>query len=599
MSNIYGMNKNDESESKAHLYPLFIIMAIIPLIVHQKEYTIGLSRYQWFSYQNTGNDFFLYYKSFWLVIIAVLMLVILCIKLYKHQSYRTIPKVLIPAGIYGLFVIISMIFSINPTFSIKGSMEQFESGFVLLGYLIFMYYSYLLIESEKDLKFLIKVWMISMGVLCILGLSQIIGHDFFTTDLGKKLITSRKIWDNLDQLSFSFGENRIYLTLYNPNYVGVYASIAIPILVTLLLFTKQIKMKVMYVLLTIGMVICIVGSESKTAFLTLAVVGIVGVLVFRAKLLQYWKRVLGGVIACIILFVGVDFALNHSFTNSIKSAIQSITNPQKSNVSKVETLDDGIVIYYLDEAVHISYVRNDEQYSFVVQDDEGNRISTENQDNVAVLKDERFQNIKLTPVSVADTYGIQVIIDDSIQWYFSNETADGDTTYYFYTPYGKWNKIANPEAVTMNEKMFSGRGYIWSRTIPELKNYILKGSGPDTYVLVFPQDDYIGLENNGFKGSVVTKPHNLYLQIWIQTGLISLIAFLALYIIYFVQSIRVYGKSKFETYSEQLGVGIFLSMIAYLISGITNDSTITVAPSVWILLGLGFGINRRLKISRE
>lgn len=271
----------------------------------------------------------------------------------------------------------------------------------------------------------------------------------------------------------------------------------------------------------------------------------------------------------------------------------------KSNVSRVDTLDNEIMIDYLEEPLHISYTRNGSEYKFSIKDDKGSEIATVNEDNLILLQDERFSNIKLMPVLLDETYAIQVTIDETTQWYFSNETKDNDTTYYFYNPYGKWDKIAHPEAVSMNEKMFSGRGYIWSRTIPELKNYILKGSGPDTYVLVFPQDDYIGLENNGFKGSVVTKPHNLYLQIWVQTGLLSLIAFLALYIIYFVQSFSIYMKNGFKTYSEQLGVGIFLATLAYMVAGFTNDSTITVAPIFWILLGIGFGINRRLKKEKK
>ena len=597
MSNL--QKSNDESTSRAFLYPLIIVIAIIPLILHQKIYNSSLNQYQWFSSQEQENDFFLYYKSFWIVVMAALMLVILCVKIWKQKRYRMFPKVLIPVGIYGFFIIISMICSINSTFSLQGSMDQFESGFVLLGYLIFMYYAYLLVETEEHLQFLMKAWLISMAVLCVLGLLQVSGHDFFATEIGKKLITSRDLWDRLDQLSFNFGKNRIYLTLYNPNYVGVYASIAIPILVTLLLFTKKIKMKVFYALLTVGMVIGIIGSESKTAFLTLAIVAVVGLFVFRAKLLPYWKWLVGGIVLCAVLFVGIDFGLNHSFTNSIKGAVQSIVNPQKPNVSKVQTLENEIVIDYLEQPLHISYTRVGESYSFMIKDEEGTDIATVTQDNTILLQDERFQNIKLMPIVISEIYGLQVTVDDSMQWYFSNEAKDGDTTYYFYTPYGKWDKIANPKAITMNERMFSGRGYIWSRTIPELKNYILKGSGPDTYVLVFPQDDYIGLENNGFKGSVVTKPHNLYLQIWVQTGGISLVAFLALYVIYLVQSIYVYGKSKFETYQEQLGVGIFLAVVAYLIAGITNDSTITVAPIFWILLGLGFGINHRLKGNRE
>ena len=58
-----------------------------------------------------------------------------------------------------------------------------------------------------------------------------------------------------------------------------------------------------------------------------------------------------------------------------------------------------------------------------------------------------------------------------------------------------------------------------------------------------------------------------------------------------------YIKGKFDTYASQLGVGIFLASIGYMIAGITNDSTITVAPIFWILMGVGFSMNKIVKKS--
>jgi hypothetical protein len=85
------------------------------------------------------------------------------------------------------------------------------------------------------------------------------------------------------------------------------------------------------------------------------------------------------------------------------------------------------------------------------------------------------------------------------------------------------------------ERFASSRGYIWSRSVPMLKDTVLIGHGPDTYVLEFPQHDYVG-KLNSFSSHrmIVDKPHNMYLQIGINTGLISLIGLLALYLMYFV-----------------------------------------------------------------
>lgn len=48
-----------------------------------------------------------------------------------------------------------------------------------------------------------------------------------------------------------------------------------------------------------------------------------------------------------------------------------------------------------------------------------------------------------------------------------------------------------------HERSLSGRGYIWGRTIPLLKKFLLWGSGPDTFTVKFPQTDYVMKVNTG------------------------------------------------------------------------------------------------------
>jgi len=150
------------------------------------------------------------------------------------------------------------------------------------------------------------------------------------------------------------------------------------------------------------------------------------------------------------------------------------------------------------------------------------------------------------------------------------------------------------------EKFASSRGYIWSRSIPMLKDTILIGYGPDTYVLEFPQHDYVG-KLNSFSSHrmIVDKPHNMYLQIGINTGLISLIGLLALYLMYFVESIKLYINRDLNTFLEYIGVGAFVGVISYLAAGIFNDQIISVAPLFYTLVGLGLAVNRILKKQEE
>jgi O-antigen ligase len=160
------------------------------------------------------------------------------------------------------------------------------------------------------------------------------------------------------------------------------------------------------------------------------------------------------------------------------------------------------------------------------------------------------------------------------------------------------NKVEKPETLgfTDKEKIGSSRGYIWSRTIPLLKDSFIKGFGPDNFAIAFPQDDYIG-KIRAFSGGanmIVDKPHNMYLQIATNTGVLSLIAFLALAGIYAIQSFITYVKieKNFMTYA---GAGIFLAICGYLVTNFFNDSVVGIAPIFWVLLGLGFICNKMVR----
>lgn len=140
----------------------------------------------------------------------------------------------------------------------------------------------------------------------------------------------------------------------------------------------------------------------------------------------------------------------------------------------------------------------------------------------------------------------------------------------------------------------SNRGYIWSRTLPMLKKALLIGYGPDTFAFHFPNHDYLG-KLRVWPGGIFTmieKPHNLYLQIAINSGVISLLAILALFAVYLHASAKIYWKCRFENFSEMSGLGIMAAIVAYLVAAFFNDSIVGIAPVFWGLLGMGIAANR-------
>ena len=128
-----------------------------------------------------------------------------------------------------------------------------------------------------------------------------------------------------------------------------------------------------------------------------------------------------------------------------------------------------------------------------------------------------------------------------------------------------------------------------------LRDTFFIGHGPDMYVLFFPQRDLEGRLNGFNLTGINDKPHNMFLQIGVNTGVISLIALMAVYAIYFFDSIKLFWKRDFVTFTEYFGVSAFAAIFGYLVAGMFNDQIISIAPIFYTLTGIGIAINYLVK----
>lgn len=172
----------------------------------------------------------------------------------------------------------------------------------------------------------------------------------------------------------------------------------------------------------------------------------------------------------------------------------------------------------------------------------------------------------------------------------------------------KVNKLAGVEIEpeTTIEKLVvkyggfaSGRGYIWLRSFEMMKDTILIGHGADTYTLFFPKNDafkgYGGLEQS----VMVDKPHNMYLQIGINFGVVALILFIVMFMWHIISTLKRIGFMHGE--NEKVKIYAFMalvSVIAYLVANIFNDSIVSVAPVFWIVTGLSLALSDMVKEGR-
>ncbi len=581
----------NKSSNKLYLLPLVIITAILPLIMRFHEYDPGLSGFNWFSDTKSWFDAFLYYKQVFFIIICTIMLLLILYKVFHDKMALHFSPLLIPVLILGLLTLLSTIFSNYSSYGFTGIYEQFESIFVILGYCLVVVYAFFFIKSEEDLRFIFHYFLIGILVMGLLGLSQVIGHDFIGTQLAKYLILPHKYWSELG-LKFNFGPNRVYLTLYNPNYVGVYVSLIVPILIGLLITEKNRNKIILYTVALVGMIISLVGSQSKTSLISLFAAVILILFFFRKYIFRKSKIMIPiisvSAVAAILIIV-FNFATLTGTINSLFNV--SKTTPALTDIKTEEVL----TITYKNNDLKVNIEANNSSIGILLADSDGNEIAYSIDDGGSfVINDSRFSGIQVFPTVYNNIICVKANIDGK-DWYFTNQL--GDNTFYYLNSKGKFDKIVTADSALLTgyEKFASGRGYIWSRTIPLLKKYILLGSGADTFTMAFPQQDYVNQYNAGFDGQLITRPHNLYLQMGVQSGVLSLIAFLVFYLMYFISSIKLFWKGTFNKFYSQAGVSIFIGSVAYMIAGISNDSTITVAPVFWVLIGIGIAINYKLK----
>lgn len=590
------MKKN--KETNICLVPVVLWIIVVPLVVITKNFANPLIGYPWYNSLENLADLFLYYKSQLVTLTGVLMLVLLIWQISKMRRKDTLlnadTRLFIPILIYALLAVASSLFSEYGYFCTHGIPDQFETVWNLLAYVVALLYFYYIImyhNSERPIFIMAFIGAALVSLICVL---QYCGIDIY-----------RIIYPESKGYIFSFAKHVVYGPFYNINYVAYYVLLFAPLFFMLCILYKDLKVRIISGILVIALLISLVGAESSTGEIAIAGVAAFTVFFLLIKNVKT-KKILWIPIAGMLVVGVAGFALA---LPKINAYIQS-TNTEKKDLENIFTNDDNVELDYKGQKLYIQMVEENGFLSFLLKDqnqaDVAYEYNTNDEYYFFTITDERFSNITLTPALIEEdvqAYGFIVQIDEK-SWNFTNQLAE-DGTYYYYSDEGKLAKLTaeTPSAdfaPLVNVSSFAnGRGYLWNKTITLLKDYIILGSGADTFTLVYPNDDFVDKYNNGYDNMVITKPHNLYLQIAVQTGVLSLICFIVFYMWYFISSLRIYFKQRLDNPLAITGFSIMLGTLGYMISGIANDSTITIAPLYWAMMGIGIAINHRIKTAAK
>lgn len=569
-----GASRRNANTSKIkpyifYLLPLFCVILIMPLLVRASVFDNTLIGEVGYGNSPKLVDVFLVCKQhFFYVVMGLTGFCMLCFILLERYIF-SFKKWMLPLEIYAFMGIVSTIFSKNSWSSMKGVDQMFQSLPVLLGYLLLFFYTYSVFSREEKeysgaLSCFVRVFAVGAFLLDFVGIMQLVGSDPLQWGWVKTL-TGLK---NAEFVS----SNRIYMTLFHQDYAGVYLAMVIPVLLAGFFMEQKKVWKVFMGISICSSVVCLFGTQSRSsiASLIIATVLVLAVFVFQRDVpKETKKRLLSGagimLFVLIVAFVAVNIFQDNSLSNRVLNYKNKI---RVTKLESVETKKDGIQIGYNKEKIKLTW------------DDEVTKIQCSSntlKPKAGVTKD----------ASGAEQKGVILKLDKK-SWFFAKGE---DGKYYCLDDSGNWvSSISSEDALsTASYGLAAYRGFVWSKSIPLLKKTLVIGAGPDQFIRLFPNNDYASKYISRQDHTIYNKPHSWYLQMGIETGVISMLSMCVFLVLLMLQ---IWKKSVADTKKANPAVSVsikllfIIAVLAYLITACFNDSMLVTAPLFWIILGI-------------
>ena len=609
---------------------LAIVVGLMPIIVRAavRPMTPDL---QWLFVEAQYGDVFVFWKSVFISIPAVLLLIyngfdwLASGKLPDFKGYlKRTPVVLSLA--YLVFVLISAVLSSFPYTAWLGTRGREEGALMWMVYFIVFAAAMFYVREPKHTKPILWGLTFSSIIMGAIGVSQLLGRDFFGTQLGNWLVTlgAYGIQGGID-INFTIATG----TLFNPNTFGKYSAMVAPILLVAgLVYSGKQAVKI---LMLAGGVLMLVGVFSSSSLGGLiGIAAATGVLVGTYICGFVYRKVkhkgsqgnikrpmvllmFGGVVLATVLALMFIPPLNNRVT-TLFARLQQAAAAETTSVHRFAFEGNTMLAYLEDNTLFSVTVETFDPAAagwVTVRDGAGQVLApaqsqplSQRGPGVSIFHVPGFRTVTVQRYTDAflvmpegqsmffltyengRLYGLRPIREFD----FNSPTLGADTVFAAPTnlsdPIPAWGFEGR-------ETWGSSRGYLWSRALPMMPRRAIIGSGPDTFVNVFPNHDMAGLQlafNNPYQ--IVDKAHNLFIQTWITTGGISAILLFALFFHYLVTTFWGVVRSKDGAlYLYGLRLGLLSGISGFVMSSMATDSTIGSTGVFFVLLGMGYGLN--------
>lgn len=550
--------------------PFFLIAFLIPVFTWNipVAYNNETSR---FIVTSKGYEDFFHLSKVWILYAATLILFVR----FLLQWQGRLPRILLVFVPYILLIILSVSFSDYPVTSVFGLVDHYEGGLTQICYALILIFSYGF-SNEEQIHRVIRLVLWAGVAVTLVGILQFTGSPLFGRMLPGETFPTGLGWKgDLPGISSTLG---------NSNYTGTYAILLIPLAVMTMIKEKNIVKKVFALLIFYGAgIFLLLGSLSRAGYISFIILCVPGAVLL-------WKRQKKQVLWVIMAVAYTTFIflwMNSASKGLIGNELRGL-NPFSKPVAEIgklvfQEIRTDNETARLQTNKWVLNIRSNET-GFSLEDELGRPVQStiDKDDGRITLTQEPYDNIHAW-----------VQVKDDIKWILVE--MEGKEIEFVHT--GQDMKVVGFNSVLTDiapvkasnlikdETFASGRGYIWSRALPLLKGALIWGYGPDTFAYIFPQNDIVGKLNYGSIWVIIGKPHNWYLQIALGSGLLSLLCLLIYFAWYGIKTLQKHFRGPWE--SAGPAMGILFSVIGFFLTGVFNDSVVSVSPILWMLTGFG------------
>jgi hypothetical protein len=574
---------------------LLIIFILLPIFIRLKITEISGVMLLFFPSQGSfSNDLAMYYKSLLLVVLIITLTLFYLgehifpdtkIKspLFTEKSNRIY---LILAGVFCLFALLSLLFSAHQPIAQSGAPNSFEGTPVLICYMLLFLLAINYFDDVFNAALVMKALPFLFGFLILFGLTEFFYKSPLEIPFFEYLYLPINLWSEVGKFAVSQYHGYISLTFSTPNDAGTFIVMLLPLSFALIINSRG-RRKIIYTFLSALLVLLLFLTGSAAALYAFFASLIVLVLIYRRQLLKAYKGIAAAVLIVVLLLTVATLIKGDAVLAPLTGGGKDTFTTQGRNLFHVDELQldkDKILFKGEQNTLVVQAIKT----GFAFFDQNGHPLSAIKK-GASYTFSKPFQAISLTTKD--SNFKVDLGYKSPVLFTLQNGVV------YAVGPNGTLlSNISDNSGIGFKnmQSFATGRGYIWQKSLPLLSQTLILGYGADNTAFHIPQNDFAGkLNYQGSASILIDKPHNLFLQTALNTGIPSLIALLSLFAVFAVRSGKELILNKKITYDTSFHIrcAILAGVAGYLVCGLFYDGSVSTAPFFWGLLGMGVALD--------